>query len=839
MLPTFSSMAQSDRATELTIAGGEGFYAELATRIAELVSEHDPNLTVSAYPGETLGSIDNLRLLAEGEVDLALTQSDVASFAHSGSLRLSDEGHADESLWIPDLRLLMSLHTEVVHILLRRPLGISSIKELSEMRVLLGPQGSGSAVTAWDLLEAHGTPRFTETDRLEVRSVPERPLVEDGYDAWIVVGTPGKMERVQAILASREGYLMSLDRSTTARLMDLLPLYVATEIEPGVYSTLHRKVQSIGTRAFLVSRSTLPEHAARAIMESLWDGRGRLHELDPRLQTLGFEGAKCSIDRFEGTLTRAESEACWYRPPYHRAADDMLTWHEHAYLSMVYGLGIQPTALVSVLLLAGFLTLLTVSYRTRDAAIRILNRYPLMFVSGAMLAVLTLATVFTHSFEQSRNESFSGSFETVWSVFVFLFSGFEDRSPVTYWGRVSSVLILLFGPMIIALTTGIVVRVVQKQVSEGYVIPRSLRDHYLICNWNDRALGIILQLRDEVLDRSRETFPIVVLVPPEEAPEIRHYQRQYGAYFQDVRVIHGNPSSTRDLLRAKVLRAKAVVVLAKDDTAESDRQNLLVMAALRAVERGWQDERKGLARIGRSIGRLLTRDVKDIEPAVSPEQSGAVASDLRTPEARKGRRREIRSIVVEAISSQDQHDAEKPAAGGIAPHNLESYARREFDSRAEVLRGDLVASRFIASAALARGGLVRTYFDLLSFSEHSNEIYEVPVSQLFGRQRRSEFPMRFTSLVKELMRHPGKGLIAREHPAIPIGVVRGGNGSPKGVKKRGGVLRNRRVFLNPVRPKDQAHFMVEYGDHLFVVAYRSPRGRHRKSETDARNQRPS
>jgi len=916
------------------IAGGRGYYGDIAHRMAHVLNAGGGIRGKRFEPydtNNTEGSVDNLLKLAGVEsVQLAIAQSDVVAFAYRGLLPQPGNTTSEPAPPFHDMDILMSLQTEVLHIVMRRPFGLRDITDLERLDVCVEGMSSGSFVTAWDLLEVHGVPRWqsapepdegiesraedlsllpTELASNRNRRIPNvsleecvpqtNPILDGGRDAWIEVTTPGEDQRIGRVLEERVGYLVPLDRSSTARMMDMLPLYVATEIEPREFEDgeqagfltrwlmrrvrprasgeaaplLPREIPSIGTRALLVESGIEEEAVREEIVERLWKGRRVIWgevEIPPRpdappnpalvgdvgantsktstpqsglnrrMRAIGFHGAECAGARFL-PRTPLQQEACWFLPDYDSGAINFLTRGSNIGLRLRYVEGIQPLVAVTILGTVLLLVLLVVSKRTREQAIRALNRHPIGFATATMLLLLTVATVVTQSVEQARNESFSQPLETIWSVFVFLFSGFEDRAPVTYWGRASSGFIMLLGPLIVAISTGLIVRIVQQQLNEGYVVPRIMRNHYLICHWNDRALGIILQLRNEVLDRSQETYPIVVLTESKTAPSVKEFQDRYRGYFRDVRVIIGSPANPRDLLRAKVHRARSIIVLARDDEepAAADRTSMLVLAALRAVEGGWEEARKGLSLHWRNAGHLLGRlpevlgRVGRLRTARDQNAHATMAEFGIGSEHWAAARRPLSPILVEAVSAEGERLADDGGRRIARSHPLQRFTRRdEFGDRLQVLRGDLIASRLIAAASIAGGGLVRTYFDLLSFTENSNEVYEVPVARLFSRDSWGGEARSFASVARELIANPPASWLGRPRPLLAIGVVREQSvrRGIKGLRRK--VFVERDAVLNPSVANADTKNTVRYRDSLYVIAYEKPRRARRRRKNE-------
>lgn len=93
----------------------------------------------------TAGSIENLELLAQGDVDVAFVQGGTVPEAAAGG----SEGHAG-------IAGIASLYYEPLWIFLRKGLPIERLADLAGHRVQVGPEGSGTRAVALTLLAANG-----------------------------------------------------------------------------------------------------------------------------------------------------------------------------------------------------------------------------------------------------------------------------------------------------------------------------------------------------------------------------------------------------------------------------------------------------------------------------------------------------------------------------------------------------------------------------------------------------------------------------------------------------------------------------------------------------------
>ena len=103
LLSSFSPLSYGAAREPIVIAGGDiqGVYFQIAGEFCRLVSLDEPDLSCSVMPSD--GSADNLQLLREGVVNMALVQGDLLYWAQRGEGPY--QGQA-----MPQLRSIMATH---------------------------------------------------------------------------------------------------------------------------------------------------------------------------------------------------------------------------------------------------------------------------------------------------------------------------------------------------------------------------------------------------------------------------------------------------------------------------------------------------------------------------------------------------------------------------------------------------------------------------------------------------------------------------------------------------------------------------------------------------------
>lgn len=122
-------------------------------RIAEALTETKTKVPVRNLV--TDGSVENLRLLRAGSVNIAIAQADVALAAALGTEPFAAEGPNQS------LRALAALYPESVHVVVRADSPALALRDLGAKRIGAGRDGSGARRNALDILTAAGAMQGT------------------------------------------------------------------------------------------------------------------------------------------------------------------------------------------------------------------------------------------------------------------------------------------------------------------------------------------------------------------------------------------------------------------------------------------------------------------------------------------------------------------------------------------------------------------------------------------------------------------------------------------------------------------------------------------------------
>jgi TRAP transporter TAXI family solute receptor len=233
-------------------------------RFARALADGERGRTV---PLVTRGGEENLRLLRDGKVSLALAQADVALQAYEGKGGFANEGP------YAALRAIGSLYPEPVHVLVRRDSAFAAVTDLAGRRVAIGVPGSASRTTALRVLEAHGL-GARDIKPLELGIGEALVALRQGSaDAVIqVIGVPA--DSIRDALADIPLRLLPLAPRAVSSLLAANAGYFGYAIPAGTYATQKQEVRTIATAALLLVAPDLSDAEVTAITRFVFE-RGR------------------------------------------------------------------------------------------------------------------------------------------------------------------------------------------------------------------------------------------------------------------------------------------------------------------------------------------------------------------------------------------------------------------------------------------------------------------------------------------------------------------------------------------------------------------------------------
>ena len=266
--------------------GGEaGTYYAFGTVLAQHVSEKT-GTKVTAIAGN--GSQANVEDLDAAAVQLAFCQSDVASYAYSGTNLFEESGAVD------CFSVVAALYMEQVQIVTMDP-SIQTVADLAGKNVSIGAAGSGVYFNALDVLGAYG---LTEEDISPqyLNFADSADNLKDGKidAAFIVAGAP-TTAITDLATGGRQVYLVSLDDEHANALIAQSPYYAKYTIPADVYGTPD-DVTTVAVGAVVLARDDVADSDIYNFVSSIFENLEEVSAAHAKGAELSLEFATSITD---------------------------------------------------------------------------------------------------------------------------------------------------------------------------------------------------------------------------------------------------------------------------------------------------------------------------------------------------------------------------------------------------------------------------------------------------------------------------------------------------------------------------------------------------------------
>ncbi len=660
--PKINTLYAQDKPVHIRLGTGSktGAYFDFAQRLEQNLPD---KLLLEVI--NTHGSADNLNRIAQGELDAAIVQNDIA-FKESSGRNLSHQKNKTFRSGIP-------LFKESLYIIVKKSSAITSLSEFKpDDTVWVGKMGSGTRINASYVLKEMGIdwkrapqecsfPKCLDNATVQaaffMRASPPRWFNEKTYR---LIGIPSE----------------ALNRITTQT-----RYFLRAEL-PSSSGTTYGATLSV--LAYLVLAKDLPKKDAKYFIDSILDQYEELRS--PNHNYYLFSSLK---------------EYVAYLPAKrHAGAKASLISHELIAESGIpwWVFIIVPMAITAIILTnRNAMAYDMLGCRTRTGwFIKLVSRfYKEMFTLLLALFLLATALQVARYYEEEyaiENNTRSTLADTslsdaiIWMV-VFVSSGFTEDAqfPKSIPGK----LLVTSFPLIGLLTLISLIstsfnrrrnRLIETQ--RGNYIPK-LQDHVLICGWNEKAPGIVIGLTCKEAPQKRKV--VVVAELGIDAPLAK-----YPFNHRLVHYCNGDSADMATLSKAHWESASDAIVLAgtKKKTKRNVRSVLTVLAL-----KSWSER---------------------------SQENGAVQK-----EEQNGNMTGIAGIKQSIIHFLGKHNSQKDKSLFVINELLYEENRKRFEAASSdaILDSEAFTNRLVSSSCLGEG-VIDFVMDIITHDPFS-EIYMV------------------------------------------------------------------------------------------------------------------
>lgn len=256
---TVSGGKEGGTSIKFTTGGDQGTYYGFGGVLAGKVSESTSTTVTAITSG---GSQANIEALQAGDAQIGFSQSDVLAYAYGGT-RIFEEGGA-----VTNIRVLCDLYTEQVQIVTLNP-DIKSVADLKGKSVSIGDQGSGVYFNAMDVLGAYDLTEDDINPTYQSFGDSVEALQDGKIDAaFLTAGAP--TTAVTSLAATKQVYLISLDKEHIDKLMAASPYYSEYTIGKDVYGT-PEDTTTVAVGAVVIARDDLSDADAYNVLFGIYE----------------------------------------------------------------------------------------------------------------------------------------------------------------------------------------------------------------------------------------------------------------------------------------------------------------------------------------------------------------------------------------------------------------------------------------------------------------------------------------------------------------------------------------------------------------------------------------
>jgi TRAP transporter TAXI family solute receptor len=237
-----------------TPGGGFPLYGNA---FAEVMNQADPTLSIE--PRNTKGSNENIPLLEQGQLDIALVAGEPAyeAFMAIGRPRTN-------------IKILTAVYSNPGIFVVRADSPYKTIRDLVGQRIAFGARGSGLPILSRYLLDGLGLKQDEDFQSVYLEHAGDGPaMVEDGRVAalWGAgIGWPG----FKAVAESPGGArFIAPDAGEIARIRAKHSFLKPLTVPAGSYPGQNASIESLGSWSFILARESLPDDVAYHLARSL------------------------------------------------------------------------------------------------------------------------------------------------------------------------------------------------------------------------------------------------------------------------------------------------------------------------------------------------------------------------------------------------------------------------------------------------------------------------------------------------------------------------------------------------------------------------------------------
>lgn len=204
------------------------------------------------------------------------------------------------------------------------------------------------------------------------------------------------------------------------------------------------------------------------------------------------------------------------------------------------------------------------------------------------LVIISLIAITIINFNTETEAGIETPWDSIWFTIITSVAGYYEYSPATIPGRIASILLLIFGMLLVSAVTGKLASYfmdIQMKKEKGLIPMKNLKGHFLLCGWRSGFEKIL----DNIINTNPEITPdLIVLIndaPTEKMEELMEISR-----FKGIHYVSGDFADENILKRAGIENAERALIISdhskKYSDLEIDSRTVLAVISMSTINPG-------------------------------------------------------------------------------------------------------------------------------------------------------------------------------------------------------------------------------------------------------------
>lgn len=267
-----------------TAPAGGAFYT-VGSAVCEVVNDNRGDLNWRVNAESTGGSMENIRLLSQGKIQFAMSNSSITYFAVRGG-----EGWEEKH----DVKSVMTLFPNIAMFVTLADSGIENVSDLKGQNVFLGPEGAGFEFFVKPILAAHGL----TIDDISPRYGSQQSAVDllgDGAVAAAMIGGGTPNPALSQMAQANAIRLIPYDDQAKQQLISEYSFFEEAVIPGGTYNGINDDFNGLNVgSAHLITHQSIDEQMVYDFVKLAYEQRAKIAERHRAASNIKPESAASS-----------------------------------------------------------------------------------------------------------------------------------------------------------------------------------------------------------------------------------------------------------------------------------------------------------------------------------------------------------------------------------------------------------------------------------------------------------------------------------------------------------------------------------------------------------------